>query len=46
MLSLPEYQQTSTAELLEMARELPGGWRVYFPGRADMIAFIVGTRDL
>jgi len=34
------------SELLEIARELPGGRRVYFPGRADIIAFIVGTRDL
>jgi hypothetical protein len=46
MLSLPEYQRVTMSELLEIARELPGGRRVYFPGRADIIAFIVGTRDL
>jgi len=46
MLNLPEYQQITTAELLEIAHELPGGMRVYFPDRADIIAFIVGTRDL
>ena len=46
MLSLPEYQQAATPELLEIAQALPGGMRVYFPGRADIIAFIEGNRDL
>jgi hypothetical protein len=46
MLNLPGYQQVTTAELLEIARELPAGCRVYFPDRADMIAFMLGTRDL
>jgi len=46
MLNLSEYQRATISELLEIAHRLPGGMRVYFPDRADIIAFIVGNRDL
>jgi len=43
-MNLADYKNISTEQLLEMARGLPGGRKVYLPDRVTMIAFLLGTR--
>jgi len=44
LLNLADYKDLSVEQLKLMARQLPGGSRVYLPDRVTTIAFLLGTR--
>jgi hypothetical protein len=44
LLHLADYKDIPTDQLMQMARRLPGGSRVYLPDRVTTIAFLLGTR--
>ena len=44
--NLPDYRETSIDHLKRIARQLPGGNRVYLPDRVTTIAFLRGTRNM
>lgn len=44
LMNLSDFKNISTAQLMEMARSLPGGRKVYLPDRVTIIAFLLGTR--
>jgi hypothetical protein len=44
LLHLADYKDIPTDQLMQMARQLPGGSRVYLPDRVTTIAFLLGNR--
>lgn len=44
LLSLADYKDIPTDQLMQMARQLLGGGRVHLPDRVTTIAFLLGTR--
>ena len=45
LMNLSDFKNISTAQLMVMARELPGGRKVVLPDRVTIIAFLLGTRS-
>lgn len=45
LMNFSDYKDISTAQLMEMARSLPGGMKIYLPDRVTTIAFLLGTRS-
>jgi hypothetical protein len=46
LLNLTDYKDIPTDQLMQMARQLPGGSRVHLPDRVTTIAFLLGTRQI
>jgi hypothetical protein len=46
LLNLTAFKETSTQELIAMARALPGGTKVHIPDRLTAIALLLGTRPV
>ena len=44
LLNLTDYKNTSTEQLIAMARALPGGRKVDLTDRVTTIAFLLGNR--
>jgi len=44
LLSLADFKDIPTDQLIQTARQLPGGSRVHLPDRVTTIAFLLGTR--
>jgi hypothetical protein len=44
LIKLSEFKNIPTAQLMEMARALPGGRKVDLPDRVTTIAVLLGTR--
>jgi hypothetical protein len=44
LMNFADYRSISTEQLLEMARGLPGGRKIYLPDRVTIIAFLLGPR--
>ena len=45
LMNLSDFRNTSTEQLLAMARGLPGGRKIYLPDPITTIAFLLGTRS-
>lgn len=45
LMNFSDFRNISTEQLMVMARELPGGRKVYLPDRITTIAFLLGTRS-
>jgi hypothetical protein len=46
LLNLTAFKETSTQNLIAMARTLPGGTKVHIPDRLTAIVLLLGTRPL
>jgi hypothetical protein len=46
LINLPDFTDIPIERLMEMARALPGGRKVYLPDRVTTIAFLLGTQSI
>jgi len=45
LMDFSDFKNIATDKLMETARRLPGGMKIYLPDRATTIAFLLGTRS-